>query len=96
MPPKILCVEPYSAVLESCALLKSSGYDTSSATPRVVEIVLRSHRFDLIVLSSLSEAHFYRIINLSDGAEVLALDESVMPAELLTLLAHRLNRQRRA
>jgi hypothetical protein len=31
---KILCVEPYLAVLESrCAILKYSGYDAVSALP---------------------------------------------------------------
>jgi hypothetical protein len=80
MPPKILSVEVDSILRESrCAVLKSSGYDCSSATPRAAEIVLRGHRFDFIVLASLNEPDLYRIINLSDGAEVLVLDESVMP-----------------
>jgi CheY-like chemotaxis protein len=97
VPPKILCVEVDYFLRESrCNLLHVSGYDTLSASPQSAEIVLRSHRFDLIILSSPNEADLYRIINLSDGAEVLVLDESVMPPELLTMLAHRLKRQRRA
>jgi hypothetical protein len=37
-----------------------------------------------------------RIIKLSDGAEVLVLEELTMASELLSLVAQRLNRQRRA
>jgi hypothetical protein len=41
--PKILCVEPDEAVRETrCAVLKYSGYDAASASPRVAESVLRS------------------------------------------------------
>jgi hypothetical protein len=93
---KILCVEPDSAVLESrCAVLKVSGYDVASASPQLADIVLRSHKFDLIVLSSLNDSDLHRIVNLSDGAEVLVLDEITMPTELLSLVAQRLNRHER-
>jgi CheY-like chemotaxis protein len=95
--PKILCVESDSAVRESrCAVLKTLGYDAASASPQLAEILLRSRKFDLIVLSWLSDYDLQRIINLSDGAEVLVLEELTMPSELLSLLAQRLNRQRRA
>ena len=54
MRGKILCVEPDPALLESrCAVLKYSGYDAASASPRVAEIVLSSQKFDLIVISRL-------------------------------------------
>lgn len=95
---KILCVEANVAVLESrCAVLKHSGYDAASAAPQLAEIVLRSQKFDLIVLSRLSDYDLQRIINLADGADVLALDGLTMPRELLSLVAQRLNgNQRRA
>jgi DNA-binding response OmpR family regulator len=95
---KILCVELDLAVLESrCAVLKQSGYDAVSASPQLAEIVLRSQKFDLIVLSSLSGTDLHRIVNLADGADVLVLDGLTMPSELLSLVAQRLNRhQRRA
>lgn len=97
MPPKILCVEVDSILRENrCAVLRASSYDTLSASPQLAEILLRSRRFDLIVLSSLNDHDLQRILNFSDGAEVLVLDEFLMPAELLTLVAQRLNRQRRA
>ena len=94
----ILCVEFDLGVLESlCAVLKYSGYDAASASPRVAEIVLRSRRFDLIVLSGLSDSDLHRIITLSDGADVLVLERLTMPSELLFLVSQRLNRhQRRA
>jgi hypothetical protein len=97
-PAKILCVELDFTVLESrCAVLKYSGYDATPASPRVAEIALRSQKFDLLVISSLSDSDLQRIVNLSDGAEVLVLDELIVPSELLSLVAQRLNRhQRRA
>jgi DNA-binding response OmpR family regulator len=95
---KILCVEGDVAVLESrCAVLKVSGYDSTSASPRVAEILLRSQKFDLIVISSLSDSDLHRVVNFSDGAEVLVLEELTFPSELLSLVAQRLNgHQRRA
>jgi hypothetical protein len=94
--PKILCVESDTAVRESrCAVLEISGYDTAAAAPHVAEVVLRSKKFDLIVISSLNDRDLHMIVNLSDGADVLVLDELVMPSELLSLVARRLNGQRR-
>ncbi len=70
---KILCVEHDAAVLESrCAVLKTSGYDSTSASPRMAAAVLSSHKFDLLVLSSLSDSEVNRLVNLADGASVLA------------------------
>jgi hypothetical protein len=93
---KILCVELDFTVLESrCAVLKYSGYDATPASPRVAEIALRSQKFDLIVVSTLSDSDLHRIINLADGADVLVLDELTMPSELLSLVAQRLNRHQR-
>ena len=94
---KILCVEQDLAVRESrCAVLSYSGYDSASATPHLAEIVLRSQKFDLIVLSTMSDYEKDRILGLADGADVLVLDGFTMPLELLWLVAERLNRQQRA
>jgi hypothetical protein len=94
---KILCVEPDPTVRESrCAVLKVSGYDTASATPLLAETVLRSQKFDLLVLSTLNDYGQNRLINLADGADVLVLERLTMPLELLWLVAERLNRQQRA
>jgi hypothetical protein len=94
---KILCVERDVSVRKSrCAILKYSGYDAASASPQVAEIVLRSQKFDLIVISRLSDFDLHRIINLADGADVLVLGELTMPSELLSLVAERLDRQRKA
>jgi CheY-like chemotaxis protein len=88
---KILCVEPDVIVLESrCAVLKYSGYDVASASPQVAETLLRSRKFDLIVISSLSDSDLHRVLNFSDGAEVLVLDEFILPSNLLSLVAQRL------
>jgi hypothetical protein len=89
---KILCVELDFTLLESrCAVLKYSGYDATPASPRVAEIVLRGREYDLIVLSGVSDFDLRRIINSSDGAEVLVLEEFTMPSELLSLVAQRLD-----
>jgi DNA-binding response OmpR family regulator len=94
---KILCVEADVAVLESrCAVLKYSGYDVVSASPHLAERVLRSQKFDLLVISSLDDRDLQRVVNVSDGADVLVLEEITLPSELLSLVAQRLDRQRRA
>lgn len=95
---KVLCVESDVAILESrCAVLKIAGYDAASASPQVAEIVLRSQKFDLIIVSRLRDADLQSVINVSDGADVLVLDCLTMPSELLSLVAQRLKRnQRRA
>jgi hypothetical protein len=93
---KILCVEHDGAVLESqCAVLKYSGYDAASASPKLAEIVLRTRKFDLIVLSRLIDSDLHRIINFADSADVLVLDGLTSPPELLSLVAQRLNRRQR-
>jgi DNA-binding response OmpR family regulator len=94
---KILCVEQDVSVRKSrCAILKYVGYEAAPASPQVAEILLRSQKFDLIVISRLSDFDLHRIINLADGADVLVLDELTMPSELLSLVAERLDRQRKA
>ena len=92
---KILCIEQGEYVRESrCAVLKYSGFDASSASPRFAEIVLRGREYDLIVLSGLSDFDLQRIIGLADGAEVLVLDAFTMPREVLSLVAERLDLDR--
>jgi hypothetical protein len=95
---KILCVENDLAVLETrCAVLKYSGYDSVSASLQGAEVVLSSRKFDLVVLSGLTEFEQHRILNLADGAQVLVLDMLTLPDHLLALIAEKLNgTQRRA
>jgi hypothetical protein len=93
---RILCVELDVGLLKSrCDVLKYSGYDTASASPQLAEIMLRSQKFDLIVLSKLSDIDLHRIINVADGADLLVLDGFTRPSELLSLVAERLDRQQR-
>lgn len=95
--PKILCVEHGVAVLETrCAVLKYSGYDAASPSPQLAEIVLRSEKIDLLIVSSQNDSDLHRVLNLSDGAEVLILDGLTMPSKLLSLVTQRSSRQRRA
>jgi hypothetical protein len=93
---KILCVERDMAVLQGrCTVLKNAGYDASSVSPKLAEVLLRSQKFDMIVLSRLGDFDLHRIINFADGAEVLVLDGFTSPSELLSLVAQRLNRRQR-
>jgi hypothetical protein len=93
---KILCVELDVGLLKSrCDVLKYAGYDTASASPHLAEIMLRCQKFDLIVLSKLSDSDLHRIINFADGADLLVLDGFTRPSELLSLVAQRLDRQQR-
>ena len=98
MAPKILCVERDTSLLESrCAVLRASGYDAASAPPpHLAEIVLRREKFDLLVISSVSDPELHRMMGICEGADVLVLDGFTMPSELLALVAQRLNRQRRS
>ena len=93
MVVNILCVEPDPDLLDSrCAVLTAAGYTTTSVTPRFAENVLRSQKFDLIVLPTVSDY----LIGLADGAEVLILEGLTMPMQLLRLVGERLNRRRHA
>jgi hypothetical protein len=84
---KILCVEYDPVVLESrCAVLKNSGYDAASASPQAAEIVLRNQKFDLLVVSSLSDCVLHRIIDLSDGADLVVLKAVTTASELLSFV----------
>jgi hypothetical protein len=58
--------------------------------------VLRSRKFDLIILSELADFDVNRVVNFADGAEVLVLEPITTPRELLSLVAQRLDRQRKA
>jgi DNA-binding response OmpR family regulator len=94
---KILCVEEDVYVRKSrCAILRDSGYDAASASPFVAQILLRSRKFDLIILSELADFDVTSLVNFSDGADVLVLEALTSPAELLSLVAERLDRQRKA
>jgi hypothetical protein len=85
---KILCIEYDVGLLNSrCDVLKYSGFDTASATPQVAEILLRSRKFDLIVLSRLSDFDLH-----ADGADVLVIEPLTTPIELLGLVAQRLRK----
>jgi hypothetical protein len=88
---KILCVTDDAVVLETrCAVLKYSGYDACSVLPRGAGIALRGQKFDLVVISSLSDSDLHRVVNFSDGAKLLVFDGFIAPAELLSLVAERL------
>jgi hypothetical protein len=53
------------------------------ASPQLAEIVLRYRKLDLIVISNVSEFDLHRILNFSDGAGVLVLDENMISTPLL-------------
>jgi hypothetical protein len=60
----------------------------------VAEIALRSQKFDLVVVSELSDHEMHQIINFSDGADVLVVDEGpVVPSVFILLVQERLARR---
>jgi hypothetical protein len=87
----IFCVDPDLQILETrCAVLRTSGYDAIGTTPECAEIVLSGRKFDLVVISNVSDYQRDRLINLADGAKLLVLDEGItMPIQLLYLVAER-------
>jgi hypothetical protein len=94
---KILCIEWDEGVLESrCAVLTLAGYESIAASPQLAQSVLRSQKFDLIVISRVNDLELQRIVSFSDGAAILVLEELIVPANLISLVAERLNRQQRA
>jgi hypothetical protein len=60
----------------------------------MAESTLRARKFDLIVLSKLSGHEENPILNVADGADVLVLDGSTRPTELLSLVSERLQSRR--
>jgi 2,4-dienoyl-CoA reductase-like NADH-dependent reductase (Old Yellow Enzyme family) len=92
MAAKILCVGLHSAMLESrCAVLKVSGYDATPALPQQAENLMRSQKFDMIVISRMSDYDPHKILQLAEGAEVLVLNGLTMPRDLLASVTERLN-----
>ena len=59
----------------------------ASASPKVAELMLRGRKFDLIIVSNVSDSDLQMLISLSDGAEMLVLDILTLPSELLALVA---------
>jgi hypothetical protein len=87
---KILCVEIDANLLERrCAALRASGYDVFSASPRTAEVVLRGQKFDLVIVSALTENDQTRILNLADGAQVMTLHGPIPTQDMVALVASR-------
>jgi hypothetical protein len=81
----ILCVERDLTSLDSrCAALKGFYYDVTPASPRLAEIVLSYRKFDLIVTFGVDDHDLNRIINVADGARILALDDKASSSDVLS------------
>jgi hypothetical protein len=62
VPPTIICVDPDLLILEGrCGVLRKSGYDATGAPPQFAEIVLSDRKFELVILSNLSDYQRDRI-----------------------------------
>jgi hypothetical protein len=80
----ILCVNHHGPLLASrCRILESAGYKSNKATPRTSQALLISQKFDLVVSSNATELEITRIANVSDGAQLLVLDEFISSSEML-------------
>ncbi len=54
MPTRLLCVGKDPALLRTrCAVLSQSGYDAKPATVPEAQSLLRTEKFDLIIISAL-------------------------------------------
>jgi hypothetical protein len=94
-PGQILCVDHNASLLESrCKMLELAGYPTTKTSPKMSEILLISHKFDLVMISNASDLEINLIAGFSDGAELSVVSESTSHSELLTQVADRLLRAR--
>jgi hypothetical protein len=93
----ILCVESDRSLHDSrCVALKGLYYDVTPASPRLAEIVLSYRKFDLIVTFGLDDHDLDRIINVADGAKILALEGTVLPSDVVSRVADWFRHQRSA
>jgi|ERR1700733_9541103 len=84
-PARLLCVGKDSDLLRTrCAVLGQSGYNTQSATVPEAELLLRTEKFDLIVVSTfLDEEEKGRIHSAAGKIPTLILRGLTLAPELL-------------
>jgi hypothetical protein len=94
MTTRILSIGIDASALETrCEVLKTAGYEAQCAVSEEAEDVLKTERFNLVILSVFltedDKALFAQLAG--DEAKVLRLETLVMPNELLQLVRERLS-----
>jgi DNA-binding response OmpR family regulator len=84
-PARLLCVGKEQELLQTrCAVLSQSGHDAQSATLEEAEILLRTSKFDLVIVSAwLSEWERGRILAAAGKTPTLVLTELTLAEDLL-------------
>src|ERR1700677_4082750 len=92
-PARILCVGRERYLLETrCAVLGQSGYDAQSATLVEAENLLRTEKYDLVIVSALlSDEERSRIhAAVAGSSPILTLDGVTFASELLSEVERKL------
>jgi hypothetical protein len=82
---RLLCAGKEADLLQSrCAVLRYSGYDARAASLREAEILLRTEKYDLVIISScLSEWERGRILSAAGKTPRYVLRGVTFASELL-------------
>jgi hypothetical protein len=91
-PTRLLCVGNEADLLQSrCAVLRHAGYDARVATLEDAEILLRTEKYDLAIISaSLSEWEKGRILSAAGTISTYVLRGLTFAPELLAQIERRL------
>ena len=91
-PARILCVgDDADLLLTRCAVLGKAGYESRSATVSEAGILLRTERYDLVIVSAFLSLHErHRTVSGVGDGPVLVLNGLTLAPELLALVEARL------
>ncbi len=90
--PKILCIGTDLRLLQTrCAILARSGYDAEAANLQEAGILLRTAKYDFIIISAgLSDVAMGRLIAAAGTTPTYVLTELTFAAQLLDEVGRRL------
>jgi DNA-binding response OmpR family regulator len=88
-PARLLCVGEEPELLQTrCVVLSQSGHNAQSATLEEAEILLKTSKFDLVIVSAwLSEWERGRILAAAGKTPVLVLTGLTLAEDLLAQVA---------
>jgi hypothetical protein len=90
-PARLLCVGKQSLELR-CAVLATAGYDAKSADIAEAEVLLRTEKFDLIIVSAfLTQGEIDRVTSAAGETPTLVLEGIAFARELLFEVDRRLS-----
>jgi hypothetical protein len=91
-PARLLCTGNEAHLLQSrCAVLRHAGYDARAATLEKAEILLRTEKYDLVIISaSPSEWEKGRILSAAMKTPTYVLRGLTLAPELLAQVEQRL------